>query len=253
MIVDAASRVDEGPRNRGGTLSEDLRVDLEGMIVSGALPPGTRLDEVELAAWFKVSRTPVREALKALIAIGLLDMRPRQGVTVAAVSIPVLLEMFEMMAALEGLCAKLAARRAQRDEKSALRAVHARLADALHTESPDLFYAVNQEFHDLLYDASHTHFLAAQTRALRKRVAAYRRHVTFQPGRMAATIGEHERILEAIEAGDAEAAFRAAGEHVTLLGDDMADFIAALPLALTRASDPARHPPRPEKDVRPWI
>ena len=234
--MDAANRNHEGLRNRSGTLSEDLRAELEDMIVSGALPPGARIDEAELASRFKVSRTPVREALKALIATGLLDARPRQGVTVAAISIPILLEMFDMMAALEGLCAKLVARRAQRDEKVALRAIHARLVAALETETPELFYAINQEFHDLLYDASHTHFLAGQTRSLRKRVAAYRKHVTFQPGRMAATIGEHERILKAIEAGDAEAAFRAASEHVTLLGDDIADFIAALPPALTQAS-----------------
>ena len=234
--MDAANRNEEGTRNRGGTLSEDLRVELEEMIVSGTLAPGTRVDEADLASRFKVSRTPVREAMKALIATGLLETRPRQGVTVAAISIPVLLEMFEMMAALEGLCAKLAARRAQRDETAALRSIHARLVEALGTGTPELFYAINHEFHDLLYDASHTHFLATQTRSLRKRVAAYRRHVTFQPGRMAATIGEHERILKAIEAGDAEAAFRAASTHVMLLGDDMADFIAALPPALTQAS-----------------
>ena len=235
MALRAANRNDETARGRG-TLSDDLRAELEAMIVGGALPPGARVDEADLAVRFKVSRTPVREALKALIATGRLQPRPRQGGTVAAISIPVLLEMFEMMAALEGLCAKLAARRADRDAKAALRAIHARLEAALGTEAPDLFYAINQEFHDLLYEASHTQFIAPQTRTLRKRVAAYRKHVTYQPGRMAATIVEHERILQAIEAGDAEAAYRAASEHVTLLGDDMADFIAALPPALTQAS-----------------
>jgi len=140
------------------------------------------------------------------------------------------------MAALEGLCAKLAARRATTTEKANLRAIHARLIEALDASEPELFYAINQQFHDALYDAAHTHFLAGQTRALRRRVAAYRRHVTHQPGRMAATIGEHQRILDAIERADAEAAFRAASEHVNLLGDDMADFISSLPPTLTQAS-----------------
>ncbi len=224
------------PRGRGGTLSEDLRSTLEEMIVSGQLQPGARLDEAEIAARFKVSRTPVREALKALIATGLVEVKSRQGVTVATISIPILLEMFEMMAALEGLCAKLAARRATPSEKSNLRAIHARLIEALDASEPERFYAINHAFHDALYDAAHTHFLAGQTRALRRRVAAYRRHVTHQPGRMAATIGEHARILEAIERADAESAFRAASEHVNLLGDDMADFISSLPPTLTQQS-----------------
>jgi DNA-binding GntR family transcriptional regulator len=161
--------------------------------------------------------------------VRLIEIRGRQGVTVATISIPVLLEMFQMMAALEGLCAKLAARRATVAERTGLREIHGRLIKTLAADDPESFYAVNTEFHELLYDAAHTHFLAGQTRALRRRVAAYRRHVTHQPGRMAATIGEHERILDAIERADAEAAFKAASEHVNLLGDDMADFIAGLP------------------------
>jgi DNA-binding GntR family transcriptional regulator len=220
---------EEGVRARTGTLSDELRGTLEDMIVSGALRPGEKLDEAELAARFKMSRTPVREALKALRATGLIEIRGRQGVTVATISIPVLLEMFQMMAALEGLCAKLAARRATVAERTGLREIHGRLIKTLTADDPESFYAVNTEFHELLYDAAHTHFLAGQTRALRRRVAAYRRHVTHQPGRMAATIGEHERILDAIERADAEAAFKAASEHVNLLGDDMADFIAGLP------------------------
>jgi DNA-binding GntR family transcriptional regulator len=218
------------------TLSANVRDRLESMIVSGALKPGERLDEADLSERFEVSRTPVREAFKALIATGLLEMKGRQGVTVATISIPVILEMFELMAALEGLCAKFAARRATPQQKQALREIHARLCDALEINDPKRFYAINHDFHDLLYDAANTHYLAGQTRALRRRVAAYRRYVTYHPGRMAATIGEHERVIVAIEGGDAEAAARAASDHVNLLGDRLADFIASLPPALTHAS-----------------
>lgn len=222
-------------RGRGSTLSEDLRWALEQMIVSGQLQPGARLDEAELAARFSVSRTPVREALKALIAMGLAEMKGRQGVTVATISIPALLEMFEMVAALEGLCAKLAARRATAMEKANLSALHAQLADALHTNDPQRFDEIDEIFHDALYEAAHTHFLAGQSRALRRRVAAYRKHVAHLPSRMTATIAEHARIIEAIERADAEGAFRTASLHVNLLADDMADFIASLPSALIRA------------------
>lgn len=233
---DPATADQQALPRRGGTLAEDLRDELEEQIVSGTLPPGTRVDEIELAERFRISRTPVREALKALVTTGFLEARPRHGMVVAAISIPILLEMFETMAAFEGLCAKLAARRANQAEKAALRAVHQRLTASVGEGNETIFYAVNQEFHELLYEASHTDFIAAQTRSLRKRLAVYRKHVTFQAGRMAATITEHERIIQAIEDGNPEAAFRAASEHVSLLGDGTADLIAALPPALLRVS-----------------
>jgi DNA-binding GntR family transcriptional regulator len=234
VVSDPIAQDQRDLRRRGGTLAEDLRDELEEQIVSGALPPGTRVDEIELAERFKISRTPVREALKALVTTGFLEARPRYGMVVAAISIPILLEMFETMAAFEGLCAKLAARRANQNEKAALRAIHQRLSASVGEGNEETFYAVNQEFHELLYEASHTDYISTQTRALRKRLAVYRKHVTFQAGRMVSTIAEHERIIQAIEEGNPEAAYRAASEHVSLLGDGMADLIAALPPTLLR-------------------
>lgn len=230
----AQAPAEGGVRNQGITLSESLRRSLEDLIVSGVLKPGERLDEMELAQRFRVSRTPVREALKALAATGLVETRSRQGLTVAAISIPVLLEMFLLMAELEGLHARLAARRARPEHKERLKAAHAHLCEVLAKDDPELFYEVNREFHEAIYDASQSEFLAEQTRALRRRVAPYRRYVTFQPGRMAATIGEHEQILNAVLKADPEAAQRAARDHVNLLGDNLADFIASLPASLTK-------------------
>lgn len=215
-------------REKSVTLAEELRETLEGLIVSGALKPGTRLDEAELVARFQVSRTPLREALKALAGNGLVDMRGNQGVCVATISLPVLIEMFQMMSVMEGLCARYAARRATPVQRAAMKRIHERLSELLVVADHESFYEVNREFHDALYDASNTHYLAEQTRTLRKRVGVYRRHVTFQPGRMAATIGEHMAIIEAIERNDAEAAFAAAAAHVTLLQDDMVDLISAI-------------------------
>lgn len=221
-------------RGRSATLSGGLRRELEKLIVSGALKPGDRLDEMDLANRFGVSRTPVREALKALAATGLVEEHSRQGLTVAKISIPVLLEMFQLMAELEGLNARLAARRAKPEHKERLKASHQHLCQVLELGDHQLFYDVNREFHDALYDAAQTEFLGEQTRALRQRVAPYRRYVTFQPGRMAATIGEHEQILRAVLSADGDAAHRAARDHVNLLGDNLADFIAALPAEMRK-------------------
>lgn len=213
-------------RERGLTLAEELQHTLEGQIVGGLLKPGSRLDEAELCERFQMSRTPVREALKALAGIGLVDMRGQKGASVARLSVSTLIEMFQVMSQLEGLCARYAARRATEEQREQLARVHERLeriADGDHAR----FYDVNQEFHDALYDASNTSYLASQTRMLRKRLRVYRKYVTHHPGRMSATIVEHAGILHAIARRDAEAAFHAASSHVTLLQDDMVDLIAA--------------------------
>jgi len=228
------SALDDPRQARTATRATELRATLESLIVTGELAPGDRLDETEIARRFNVSRTPVREAIKALVATGLVEVRGRQGATVTQLSIAMLIEMFDLMAALEGLCTRLAARRATQGQKQALRDVHARLTAAFEAADPVAFYDINLEFHDLVYAAAHTQFLAAQTVALRLRLAPYRRRVTYQPGRMRATLDEHREIIAAIEAAEPERAMRAASEHVRLLGDQLSDFIASLPPEMLR-------------------
>jgi DNA-binding GntR family transcriptional regulator len=220
---------------RAPTRAGELREQLEQMILDGRLAPGERLDEMELARRFGLSRTPVREAIKALLAIGLVETRGRQGTHVALLSIPALIEMFDVMSALEGLCARLAARRATRAERDGMREVHKELVEAYDLGDPIAFYKVNQKFHDQLYEAAHTHFIADQAIQLRRRIGAYRMRATYQPGRMLSTLTEHVRIMDAIDAGDPEAAHKAASDHVQLLGDQLTDFISSLPAHMSRA------------------
>ena len=206
------------------TRAEALHRQLEHEILHGALAPGTRLDEQDLADRFGVSRTPVREAFRSLAANGLVDLRSRQGAVVARIGITELLEMFQVMAELEGLCARLAARRITAAARTALQSIHDRMIEAAN--DTDAFYQINREFHEALYEAAANDFLAKQTRALRNRVAAYRRQVTYLPGRIRGTIREHGAILAALDAQDSDAAHDAMRDHVNLLGDVLADFIA---------------------------
>lgn len=218
----------ERGRDRSVTLADELRETLEAQIVGGTLRPGTRLDEAELVERFKVSRTPVREALRALAGNGLVEMKGPNGVCVASLSMPVMIEMFQMMSVLEGLCARYAARRATPAQRQRLAATQERLREVAASDDRDLFYQVNHDFHDALYDASNTQHLSVQTRLLRKRVSFYRRYVTQLPGRVASTLVEHQAIIDAIARNDPEAAFAAAAQHVTLLQDDMVDLISAV-------------------------
>ena len=214
------------PQQAGETLASGIHRRLAVEIASGHLAPGSRLDEQEVALRFNASRTPVREAFRALAAERLVELRGRQGATVRAIGVHDLIDMFQVMAELEGLCARLAARRASPAHLEELQASHQALIDRA-ASGPDAFYDANQVFHEIIYEASCNGFLAEQTRTLRNRVAAYRRRVTRRPGRVGDTIREHAAVIVAIADGDAEAAHTSMRAHLTLLGDDLMDFIAA--------------------------
>lgn len=211
---------------------EELRALLEEAIIKGELPPGTRLEEQELAARYKVSRTPVRETLRLLASSGLVEMRARQGAVVATLTIPKLSEMFQVMAELEGMCARLAARRASPERLAQMAESHRACVAAVKANEPEGFYDANRLFHEAIYAASSNQFLEEMTRSLRNRVSPYRRYVTYQPGRMVDSIPEHEQVLDAIRKGDGETADRLMRDHVNILGDRFADFISSMPLEL---------------------
>jgi DNA-binding GntR family transcriptional regulator len=211
----------------GVTLAEGLRAKLEAAIAAGRLEPGSRLDEQEIAQRFGVSRTPVREAFRLMAANHLVELRGRQGATVRAIKAQELVEMFQVMAELEGLCARLAARRLSEAGGKQISDIHQRLVVIGEGGDIDAFYDINQEFHEAIYEASRNVFLADQTRRLRNQVAAYRRRVTRMPNRIADTVREHAAIMQAILARDAERAHSAMRDHVNLLGYDLLDFLAA--------------------------
>ncbi|MBI0537985.1 GntR family transcriptional regulator [Roseomonas sp. KE2513] len=210
----------------GETLASALRRRLEAEIAEGRLDPGSRLDEQDIAQRFGISRTPVREAFRLLASDRLVELRGRQGALVRRIGVHTLVEMFQVMGELEGLCARLAARRASARQLERLAAIHLRL-EAAAEAGPDGFYDVNQEFHEAIYEAACNVFLAEETRKLRNRVATYRRRVTRMPDRIRDTIREHAEIMEAITTRNPERAHAAMRAHLNLLGDNLLDFIAA--------------------------
>jgi DNA-binding GntR family transcriptional regulator len=219
------------------TRADEILTTLEAEILSGKLPPGSRLEETELSERFECSRTPIREALRQLASEALITMRSRQPAMVSALSARKLLEMFQVMAELEGLCSRLAARRATPEQIARLRATQDELRAALDSGEVDRFYEINRRFHEIVYEASQNEFLAAQTRSLRNRVSVYRKMVTQKVRRRLDTVDEHEQVIAAIERGDGDAADKAMSTHVNLLGEQMLDFIALFPEPAEAASE----------------
>ena len=209
--------------------AEEVRLRLEREIFSGALLPGARLDESGLARRFGVSRTPVREALVQLAAAGLIEMRPRQGAVVAAITVQQLLQMFEVMAEMEALCARLAARRMGPAERQSLERAYKACVDLARRRDAERYYEANRIFHEVVYAGTRNAYLEETTRALRNRLSSYRRFQLHQAGRVASSLAEHEAVVKAILAGDGEAAAAAMRAHVAVQGEVFTDLVSMLP------------------------
>ena len=147
-------------------ISEQLKESLDEKIVTGAYPPGMRLDETELASEFSVSRTPVRETLLQLASYGLIEMRPRRGAIVTRISQQRLYEMFEVMAELEVMSARLAARRHMDADIAAIVNAQEACNQAYEAGDMDTYYHDNERFHLAIYAASHNSFLYEEATAI---------------------------------------------------------------------------------------
>lgn len=199
---------------------------IEDDVVTGILPPGTKLDEVGLCERFGVSRTPVREALRFLAERGLVELIRNRGAFVAELSVPRLIEMFAVMAELEGMAGRLCARRMTDDQRAELLRSHKSCRAASRKKNPDDYYFRNEAFHEAIVAGSKNSFLAEQATALRRRLQPYRRMQLRVPQRVQDSFDEHKAIVEAILAGEAERAEQLLKVHVMIQGERFTDFIA---------------------------
>jgi DNA-binding GntR family transcriptional regulator len=194
------------------TLRDQVLTELRRRIVEAEYGPGERLREDRLASDFGVSRNPVREALRVVEAEGFVHVEPRRGAVVAVPDERTMRELFAVRALLEPLAARLAAERASRADLVALR----ELLDAAREATDDGDYArvaeLNTALHARVAELSGNRWVVQFS-------ATMYRHVQWvfrlgAPVRAVHSWEEHVRLVEALEAGDADAAGRAAAEHV---------------------------------------
>lgn len=210
------------------TLAEELRLQLADDIVRGALEPGSSLDESEIARRFNVSRTPVREALRQLVASGLVNARAHRGAVVARPTIEQLNSMFEAMAELEALCAGLAAERMPVIQRRELEILHERLRILSYDGNPQLFHEVNEAFHNAIYAGSQNGYVAEMALATRVRVQPFRRAQFRNLGRLAKSYVEHDRVVIAIMRGDKSGAANAMREHIETVREEYEVYAVSL-------------------------
>jgi DNA-binding GntR family transcriptional regulator len=208
-----------------GTRAEGLRLQLADDIVRGQIPPGSALDESELARRFNVSRTPVREAIRMLSASGLVEVRAHRAALVAQPTPEQLAGMFEVMAELESLCAGYAAERMGGTERRALEAIHEELRVLIQSGDPQRYHEVNEAFHGAIYTGAHNDYLAELTLATRARVQPFRRAQFRILGRLAKSHVEHDRVVQAILRGERSLAAQTMYAHIITVRDEYEHYI----------------------------
>nr|WP_246449167.1 GntR family transcriptional regulator [Paracoccus amoyensis] len=179
----------------------------------GTYRPGDRLVEAELADRFGVSRTPVREALQRLETQQMV-VRDGRSLIVATLDHNQLAELYVVRAELEGLAARLAARHATPEEVRVLAQMVSEDQKAIN--DPQALARANKRFHHQIHLASHNRYLVQQLDLVHRSMALMARTSLAAEGRSETALAEHKRIVDAIAAGDGNAADQALRQHISM-------------------------------------
>ncbi|HEX2545620.1 MAG TPA: GntR family transcriptional regulator [Ramlibacter sp.] len=197
------------------SLHDEVAAQLRERIFSGELAPGMFLDEVALAQQLKISRTPLREALKVLTVEGLVRHEPRRGCFVNEVTEQDLDEIFPVIALLEGRCAFEAAQHATDADIARLEDLHQKLAKHAKARRINEYYEANYQIHEAIIALAGNRWLAVVIADLRKILKLARLQQLHAPGRLEQSLSEHLAVFAALKARDAEGAEAAMRTHLT--------------------------------------
>jgi DNA-binding GntR family transcriptional regulator len=200
-----------GNKARGHILEHAYEALLNA-IRQGKFQPGQRILEKEICDWLQISRTPIREALRRLQALGLLEHQPGGGVTVSLHDFRAVAELYAFREILEGSAARLAAKDANETEINLLKAlvqIQSELPDDPHIHERE-----NKLFHKHIYQAAHNQFLLKSVQSMHESISLLGRTTLSVPGRIETSITEHREIVSAIAAHDQQRADDLARQHI---------------------------------------
>ncbi|NJP47943.1 GntR family transcriptional regulator [Actinacidiphila epipremni] len=226
--------------------SVDLVDRVRLAIAHGELLPGQHLVETDLAAMFSASRGAVRSALTVLDADGLVTRTPNRGARVRPISLAEAVEITELRAVIEGLCAAKAAQRATAQERADLRRTDDLMRAAVEAGDSAAYSRLSETVHETIRR------IAAQATAvdvldrLRYRSVRYQFSVARLPGRPQQGAEEHSAVVRAVVAGKADDAEREMRAHLQSVIGALYDLQAQGGLyAIPAASRPATMSPAP--------
>ena len=213
-----------GAEATSGRLVGEVAALMRERILTGAYGPGEHLRQEAVARDLAVSRTPLREAFRMLEREGLIVLTPGRGAKVVSGDVDTLIEAYRVREVIDGLAARVVARHPDDDALAHLEEVIERQRRTLDPWQPQVYGPLNVEFHGTILRLAGNEYLSRQTSVLHMTANVYVPYRVLDESRVAQAIGEHERILQALRAGDPAAAEAEARAHIattirTLLDD----------------------------------
>lgn len=184
------------------TLHVRIADTLREMIMTGEFQEGDKINETELCEAMEISKTPLREALRVLSGEGLISLVPNRGAFVTKPTIREITEMFDVMAVLEGVCARRAAEKMADADFGRIEALHSALEDAYRSRDQKTYIRVNDQYHSFVQELAENRTLNDIINGLRKKILLYRFQSLNLSGRFDDSIGEHRALLEAFRRRD---------------------------------------------------
>ena len=212
----------EKPTIRRASLHAQVVERLRRLIASGEIAAGERINELQIAVAFRVSRTPIREAVKLLASEGLLELLPGRGARVKRLTRQEIVEHFDVIGALERHAVESAVRGMTTAQRAELSALHEVMKTAFAADDTRGYFDANQKVHRFFVRIAGNASLAAMHEAMTKRARRDRPMTLASAPRWSASLAEHETIVAASLAGDAERAGQAMMAHLQSTGRAMA-------------------------------
>lgn len=203
-----------GGEPSGADQIERIRAEVVAMLERGELSPGDRLLEARLARRLNISRNLTREALRALEQAGIVRIVPNRGAEVRRLSLEDGLDLYDVRAGLARTAGRLAAKRISRLQLDELEELQRQLQVAVSQDDAMLYNTVNSRFHAVVFQGARSKRLAFFNDMVEEELRLFLYRVFYSATAFANSWNEHQRLLDALIAGDEAAASAAFEEHI---------------------------------------
>jgi len=208
-------------------LHDQVVARLRTLLIEGHIAPGAKLNERELSALLRVSRTPLREAIKLLASEGMVDLLPNRGAVAVKLTETDILNTFEVLAGLEAMSGELAAERMSEEELVEVRAMHFEMLASFTRRDLSNYYRLNALIHAAINRAAGNPVLTGTYQSINARVQALRFRTNQNDAKWSRAMQEHEVMIQALQARDGAAMRQVMVKHLLNKRDTILDLLRA--------------------------